>query len=132
MLQLEPLFVDLINFPLSPKAKNWLLPNVNPFKSKPVAPDVREVQLEPLSTEEYIAPLAPQPTNVELPNATSTKLVVEIVFQLDPLSVDLINLVPRATNVLLPCATPFKFELSLQVPAFQVDPLSCDCRMVPL
>ena len=27
-----------------------------------------------------IAPLAPQPTNVELPNATSTKLVVEIVF----------------------------------------------------
>ena len=85
-----------------------------------------------MSTEEYIAPLAPQPTNVELPNATSTKLVVEIVFQLDPLSVDLINLVPRATNVLLPCATPFKFELSLQVPAFQVDPLSCDCRMVPL
>ena len=66
-----------------------------------------------MSTEEYIAPLAPQPTNVELPNATSTKLVVEIVFQLDPLSVDLINLVPRATNVLLPCATPFKLELSL-------------------
>ena len=120
MLQLVPLFVDLINFPLWPKAKNWLLPNVKPFKSKPVAPDVREVQLEPLSTEEYIAPLAPQPTNVELPNATSTKLVVEIVFQLDPLSVDLINLVPRATNVLLPCATPFKFELSLNYHAKEI------------
>ena len=87
-----------------------------------------------MSTEEYIAPLAPQPTNVELPNATSTKLVVEIVFQLDPLSVDLIKLefVPRATNVLLPCATPFKLELSPQVPELQVEPLSCDCRMVPL
>ena len=95
-------------------------------------PEVLVPQLTPLSELQYIVPSEPQLTNLEFPNATSSRLAVCRVIQFAPLSVEFINLVPRATKVLLPFATPDRISVWLQVPAFHELPLSLEKRMVPL
>ena len=95
---MEPLSADFISVPLAPTAKNRLLPNVIPFNKFDVTV-LPEVQLEPFA-EVYVAPSAPQATKVELPNATSLRLAVVIVVQLDPLSVDL-NILTFPTAAML-------------------------------
>ena len=91
--------------PLAPTAIKILFPNVIPCNrfDVTVLPDV---QLEPFA-EVYVAPSAPQATKVELPNATSLRLAVVIVVQLEPLSVDLnILTLPTAAKTLSPFAIP--------------------------